>query len=74
MQITNQLNPNECGVCVVNSLVHHFYGFNDKLSVLDKANLGPDGLTIFDFELLCSKFNIYAESYTMDYVEFMEYS
>ncbi|MDR0545759.1 MAG: hypothetical protein LBG49_02440 [Mycoplasmataceae bacterium] len=74
MHITKQLNSNECGVCVVNSLVNHYYGVNDKQTILNKANLSKDGLTLYDFETLCMNFNIYAESYTMDYVEFIEYT
>ncbi|GHU32812.1 hypothetical protein FACS1894166_06910 [Bacilli bacterium] len=70
MNITKQANPNECGVCVINSLVQHYYHIERKISILNDANMSTDGLSIFDFEVLAQKYGIFAESYQLTANEF----
>jgi ABC-type bacteriocin/lantibiotic exporter with double-glycine peptidase domain len=66
MQITKQTNPNECGICAINSLVDHYYHHNDKNVILNEAKLTSDGLSIFNFEVLSQKFGLFAETYQLE--------
>lgn len=70
MQVTKQQSLNECGVCVINSFVKHFYKCSDKLKILNEANITNHGLSIFDFENLGQKFGLYIESYECEWSEF----
>jgi ABC-type bacteriocin/lantibiotic exporter with double-glycine peptidase domain len=70
MQITKQTNPNECGICVINSLVQHHYHICDKNTILNEAKLTPDGLSIFNFEVLAQKFGLFAETFQLEPAEF----
>lgn len=63
MEITRQNSPNECGVCVINSFVKHFYKTSNKFHILNSANITENGLSIFDFENLAQKFGLFVESY-----------
>jgi len=72
LQITNQTNEQECGICVITSLHNYFY--NDGLpkeQVLDKSNVGTTGMTIFDFETLATKAGVECESYEVQWSEFL---
>jgi ABC-type bacteriocin/lantibiotic exporter with double-glycine peptidase domain len=66
MKITKQTSPNECGVCVINSLLEHHYHIDDKVTVLNEARLTEDGLSIFNFEVLSQKLGLFAESYQLE--------
>lgn len=66
MDIYKQKNLNECGVCVLSSLVEHFYHYKCRDEIMNDANLDEDGLSLFDFELLAQKYGIFAETYEMD--------
>lgn len=70
MKVTKQSNPNECGVCVINSLLHYFYRFDDKQAVLDYAQLHHQGLSLFEFESTCCHFRLSALSYELTFNEF----
>ncbi|WEK82833.1 MAG: cysteine peptidase family C39 domain-containing protein [Mycoplasma sp.] len=70
MKITQQSNQNECGVCVINSLLHHFYRFDNKQKVLDVCKLSANGLSLFEFENTCVQFNLSALSYQLTFNEF----
>lgn len=72
MEITRQNSPNECGVCVINSFVKHFYNNSNKFEVLNAANISENGLSIFDFENLGQKFGLFIESYECEWSEFVE--
>jgi ABC-type bacteriocin/lantibiotic exporter with double-glycine peptidase domain len=65
MKITKQTNHNECGICVINSLVEYFYHRSNKIQILNKAKLSSDGLTIYDFETLSNEFGLNAETYQL---------
>lgn len=71
MKITKQTNPIECGVCVINSLTNHFYHKNDKASLLDRAIITDNGMSLSSFELLALEAGIYAESFDCDWSEFV---
>ena len=63
MEITKQKSSLECGVCVINSFVKHYYNQNIKHEILDSANITDNGLSIYDFELLGQKYNLLIESF-----------
>jgi ABC-type bacteriocin/lantibiotic exporter with double-glycine peptidase domain len=65
MEVTNQTNPNECGICVINSLVHHFYRKSNKLAILNDANMTNEGLSIFNFEYLAQQYGIFVETFQL---------
>ncbi len=72
MEITRQNSPNECGICVINSFVKHFYNNSNKFEILNAANISENGLSIFDFENLGQKFGLFIESYECEWSEFVE--
>ena len=72
INITQQTNKYECGVCVLTSLYNYYYHFEKitKQQILDKASINENGLTIFDFEILANKFNLETDSYEINWNEF----
>lgn len=70
MKVTKQNSINECGVCVINSFVNHYYKWSNKEKILNEANLDGNGLSIYDFENLGQKFGLYIESYECEWAEF----
>lgn len=72
MQVTKQQSQNECGVCVINSYVQHFYKHSDKTKILNSANINENGLSVFDFENLGAKFGLFIESYQCEWAEFCD--
>jgi ABC-type bacteriocin/lantibiotic exporter with double-glycine peptidase domain len=69
--ITKQINQNECGVCVLATLVHHFYRKEVKNQLLNEANITNTGLSIFDLESLGVKYGIHFDSYQMSFDELL---
>ena len=63
MTITYQNHENHCGVCVINSLVQYYFKQCNFNQILSDANLVSNGLSVYDFESLCLKYGIIAESY-----------
>jgi ABC-type bacteriocin/lantibiotic exporter with double-glycine peptidase domain len=61
-----QKSLNECGVCVLASLVEHFYNRKCKDEIMNEACINQDGLSLFDFEMLAQKYGIFAETYELD--------
>lgn len=72
MKITNQDSPNECGVCVINSLINYFYHRNNKNELLNNVTIGPNGMNVFEFESLCFKYHLTPESYEITTNELKE--
>jgi ABC-type bacteriocin/lantibiotic exporter with double-glycine peptidase domain len=66
LENTNQLNYNECGICVINTLIKHFYRHDIKHQLLNEANITDKGLSVYDFEEICSKHGIFTESFQVD--------
>jgi ABC-type bacteriocin/lantibiotic exporter with double-glycine peptidase domain len=66
MTITSQNNVNECGICVINSLHNYFYHDNIKNQLLNDANFNTNGISILEFERLCSKHSIITETYEIN--------
>ena len=65
IQIVNQINEQECGVCALTSL-HNYYYKEDQLKkeqVLDKSQIDNTGMAIIDFEVLGNKLGLECESY-----------
>lgn len=70
MRITNQLNSNDCGVCVLHSIYNHLY--KKELSeneILKDFKLSRNGMSIFDFEILARDINIETEVYQATFEE-----
>ncbi|MBQ6970484.1 hypothetical protein IJQ19_02725 [bacterium] len=65
ISITKQTNEQECGVCVVTTLVNYFHktSFVKKSEVLNKANLTASGLSVYDFEMLANQYDLEVDSY-----------
>lgn len=73
IQIVNQINEQECGVCALTSL-HNYYYKEDQLKkeqVLDKSQIDNTGMAIIDFEVLGNKLGLECESYEIQWAEFL---
>ena len=70
MRITKQTNSNECGMCVVNSLVQHYYKHSDKNKLVSDAVVSDKGLSIYEFETLCLNNGLEPLSYQLSFDEF----
>jgi ABC-type bacteriocin/lantibiotic exporter with double-glycine peptidase domain len=66
MDVSKQINHNDCGICVINSFFKHFYKRDIKEELLQEANITQKGLSIFDFENLCIKHGMHSEVYQVD--------
>ena len=69
MIITYQNHENHCGICVINSLIKHYFKTSDFNEILTNANINSNGLNIFEFESLCLKYGILAETYETNIIE-----
>jgi len=74
IEITNQTNEQECGVCVITSLHNYYYPHDlmQKESVLETSHITKDGLSIFDFEVLAKQNKLNAETYQLTWDEFCQ--
>jgi len=65
IDIVNQTNEQECGVCVLTSLHNYYYKHNiiEKQQILDESKINIDGMSIFDFEVCANKLGLQCESY-----------
>ncbi len=73
IQIVNQINEQECGVCALTSL-HNYYYKEEQLKkeqVLDKSQIDNTGMAIIDFEVLGNKLGLECESYEIQWAEFL---
>lgn len=72
IEIVNQTNEQECGVCALMSLHNHFYKENiGKEQVLEQSHISEGGMTIFDLEALGKQLGLECESYEVKYSEFL---
>lgn len=73
IQITSQINEQECGVCALTSLHNYFYKHDQlkKEKVLDKSEIDNNGMSIIDFEILGNKLGLECESYEVQWSEFL---
>ena len=72
IEIINQTNEQECGVCALMSLHNHFYKENiGKEQVLEQSHISEGGMTIFDLEALGKQLGLECESYEVKYSEFL---
>ena len=69
MDITYQHHENHCGICVINSLTKYYFKNSNFNQILTDANLTSYGLSIFEFEALCFKYGILAETYETNIIE-----
>lgn len=71
INIVNQTNEQECGVCVLTALHNHYYdSVVQKEQALEQSHITEDGMTIFDFESLGSTLGLECESYEVKFSEF----
>ena len=63
MNITKQITENECGICVINSFIDHFYKYSDKNRLLSEANITQNGINIIEFENICLNNGLLADTY-----------
>lgn len=64
MKVTNQINSNECGVCVLKSLIDHYHHKDIPMDqLLNEANMSKQGLTLYDLENLANHYGLTLESY-----------
>jgi ABC-type bacteriocin/lantibiotic exporter with double-glycine peptidase domain len=63
MDITLQLHDNECGVCVLNTFYKFFYGKDVKDELMNESKIEENGMSLYEFENLGTKYGIYSESY-----------
>lgn len=71
--INEQRNQNECGICVIKSLIKHFHNKEiDKIELLSQIAISKMGMNLYDFEFLLRKYNIKANSYEIEFQEFKE--
>ena len=72
IEIINQTNEQECGVCALMALHNHFYKESiGKEQVLEQSHISEEGMTIFDLEALGKQLGLECESYEVKYSEFL---
>lgn len=65
IKICKQINQNECGVCVLHTLVQYYHKKEVCMTeLLEKAKLTTQGLSIYDLEQLGDQYGLCLESYT----------
>lgn len=76
MDITLQEKNNECGVCVINTLNKYFFPDSNlkKEQILREAKLTRAGMSIYDLEILGSKFGIELDTYEASFEELLNLS
>lgn len=74
IKIVNQEKANECGICVINSLNNFYFPESNvgKEQILEEIKLNPNGMSIYDLEILGSKFGVEIETYESNFKEFWE--
>jgi len=73
MRVTNQLNQNECGICVIKSLIKHFhYEDISKQELLNNCSLTDEGLSLLEFELILEKYGILVDSFEANFAEILD--
>ncbi len=71
MRITKQTTNNECGVCVINSLIEHYFHIDKKQELLNEVTYqSTNGLSISQFETMCLNNNLIPQSYELSFDEF----
>lgn len=71
MKIVQQINEQECGICVLTALHNHLYHhYISKEQILEQSNVVENGMSIFDFESVGQKLGLECESYELNYAEF----
>jgi len=68
-----QTNNNDCGVCVLASLVQFYHNVNHKTEILNDCKIDGNGISIYNFEILGNKYGVNCETYRMENDEFVQY-
>lgn len=75
LKINHQTNENECGLCVIKSLVDYYHQKDIRFDeILNRCNLSRNGLSIEQLEDLGLKFGLMLESYECDIDELFKLS
>lgn len=72
MKLIKQEAFNECGISCINMLINYYYqcSNNFRFEILNQTNLTNSGISIYELEKVCSKYDIELDSYQMDKEEF----
>ncbi len=74
LKINYQMNNNDCGICVLISLINYFHNSNISYEkLLKESNLSKNGLTIYDLEVMANRYGVGLESYSISFEEFEKY-
>lgn len=72
MKLIKQEAFNECGISCINMLINYYYqcSNNFRYEILNQTNLTNSGISIFELEKVCHKYDIELDSYQMSVEEF----
>lgn len=71
MKVTQQTTANECGICVINSLIEHYFHTDKKYELVNAIDGSyQNGLSITQFEKLCVDNHLIPYSYELTFEEF----
>lgn len=72
MKLIKQEAFNECGISCANMLINYYYqcSNNFRYELLNQTNLTNSGISIYELEKVCSKYDIELNAYQMEKEEF----
>lgn len=74
MKIYKQISHFDCGICITQSLIEHFYQTSiNRETLINATNLNNDGLSLLDLEKLNADFGVELESYEVSFDELIKY-
>ncbi|MDE7222044.1 MAG: hypothetical protein K2N40_02150, partial [Ureaplasma sp.] len=74
MKLIKQEAFNECGISCINMLINYYYqcSNNFRFEILNQTNLTNQGISIYELEKVCSKYDIELDTYQVTTDEFYE--
>lgn len=73
MKIYPQIDDNDCGISVTQSLINYF--FNEEIKreqIFSKANITKEGVTLLELEKINESFGVILDSYHLTFEEFKD--
>lgn len=67
--ITKQMQKNECGICVINSIFQHYYGYWIKNELINHYLYDGLGISVDNFEKIANEYGITTKSYFISFDE-----